>query len=52
MLLSPTALRALNIIKDKEPRILIANGNPITTIISCYSPTNVSDITVDRSNHG
>ena len=28
-----------------SPRIITANfnGNPITTVISCYSPTNVSD---------
>ena len=33
------------------PRILIAtiNGNPKTTVISCYSPTNVSDeVEVER----
>jgi len=46
MLLSPIALRALNVIEEIEPRILIANfnGNLITTIILCYSPTNVNDI--------
>ena len=43
MLLSP--LKSINIIEEIEPRISIANfhGNPITTIISCYSPTNSSD---------
>jgi len=46
MLLSPLALKALNSIEEIESRILIANVNGnhiITTIISCYSPTNVSD---------
>jgi len=40
LLLSPTALRALNSIEE----IANFNDNPITTIIFCYSPTNVSDI--------
>jgi len=37
---------ALDCIEEIEPKILIANfnSNLITTIISCYSPTNVSDI--------
>ena len=45
ILLSPLALKSLNTIEVIEPRIIIANfhGNPITTIISCYSPTNSSD---------
>ena len=45
MLRSPLALKSLNTIEEIEPRIIIANfhGNPITTIISCYSPTNSSD---------
>ena len=45
MLLSPLALKSLNTIEEIEPRIIIASfhGNPITTIISCYSPTNSSD---------
>jgi len=46
MLLSPATIRALNSIKEIEPKILIANFNGYSTktIISCYSPTNVSDI--------
>ena len=45
MLLSPLALKSLNSIEEIESRIIIANfhGNLITTIISCYSPTNSSD---------
>ena len=47
MLLSPLALKSLNSIEKIVPRMIIAtfNGNPRTTIISCYSPTNVSDET-------
>jgi len=46
ILLSPATIRALNSIKEIEPKILIANFNGYSTktIISCYSPTNVSDI--------
>ena len=45
MLLSPQAYKALNMIESISPRIIIAtfNGNPMSTIISCYSPTNVHD---------
>jgi len=45
MLLSPFAMKALNSIERILPRMMIANfnGNPCTTVISCYSPTNVSD---------
>ena len=45
MLLSPQAYKSLNKIEEIIPRIIIAdfNGNPTTTIISCYSPTNSSD---------
>jgi exonuclease III len=45
MLLSPLALKSLNSIEKIRPRLIIAtfNGNPCTTVISCYSPTNVSD---------
>ena len=44
MLLSPLALRSLNKIEKAAPRIIIAtfDGNPCTTVISCYSPTNTS----------
>ena len=45
MLLSPSAYNSLNSIEMITPRIMVAtfNGNPATSIISCYSPTNVSD---------
>ena len=45
MLLSPRALKSLNSIEKIQPRIICAtfNGNPCTTIVSCYSPTNASD---------
>ena len=44
ILLSPNAHKSLNSIETINPRILIAtfNGNPATTVISCYSPTNVT----------
>jgi len=44
-LLSSKAVQALNNIEVIDKRLLTAsfNGNPQTTIISCYSPTNVSD---------
>ena len=47
MLVSPNALKSLNSIEKICPRIIIAtfNGNPCTTVISCYSPTNFSDET-------
>ena len=45
MLLSPLAFKSLNSIEKIHPRLIIAtfNGNPCTTVISCYSPANVSD---------
>ena len=45
MLLSPKAYKSLNSVETISPRIMIAsfNGNPAVTIISCFSPTNVSD---------
>ena len=45
MLLSPKAYKALNSVETISSRIMIAtfNGNPAVTIISCYSPTNVSN---------
>ena len=48
MLLSPNACKSLINIESINERLMIAtfNGNPQTTIISCYSPTNVSDVTV------
>ena len=47
MLFSPQAYNALISAEMITPRIMIAtfNGNPQTTIISCYSLTNVSDET-------
>ena len=47
MLIGPRALKTLNNIERIQPRRMVAtfNGNPKATIISCYSPTNVSDET-------
>ena len=44
ILIGPRALKTLNSIERIQPRMLAAtfNGNPRATIISCYSPTNVS----------
>ena len=46
-LIGPKALKSLNSIERIQPRMMVAtfNGNPRTTIISCYSPTNVSEET-------
>ena len=46
LLLSPKAHKALNSVETINPRILIATfiGNPAVTVISCYSPTNVSNV--------
>ena len=45
MLLSPLAYDAIENVERISTRIMIGNlqGNPRTTVISCYSPTNVSD---------
>ena len=45
ILLSPKSYQALNKIESINARTLIAsfNGNPSTTVICCYSPTNTSD---------
>ena len=45
MLVSPNAYNALASVEKISSRIMVAtfNGNPQTTIICCYSPTNVSD---------
>ena len=45
ILLSPKIYQALNKIESINARTLIAsfNGNPSTTVICCYSPTNTSD---------
>ena len=47
MLIGPWALKSLNSIEKIQPKIMVAtfNGNPSATIISCYSPTNVSEET-------
>ena len=47
MLIGPRALKTFNSIKRIQPRMMAAtfNGNPKATIISCYSPTNVSEET-------
>ena len=47
MFLSFHTLKTLNNIKKIQPKILVAtsNGNPCTTVISCYSYTNASDET-------
>ena len=44
MLIGPWALKSLNSIKMIQSRMIVAmlNGYP-NTIISCYSPTNISD---------
>ena len=47
MFIGTRALKTLNSIERIQPRMLAAtfNGNPRATIISCYSPTNVSEET-------
>ena len=47
MLIGPRALKTLNSIERIKPRMMTAtfNGNPRITIISCNSPTNVSEET-------
>ena len=47
MLFGPRTLKTLNNIERIQPRMMTAtfNGNPRATIISCYSPTNVSEET-------
>ena len=44
MLIGPRALKSLNNIEKIQPRMIVItfNGNFRATIISCYSPTNVS----------
>ena len=48
LLLSPKAYQSICSIEKINPRIMIAtfNGNPFTTIISCYSPTTSSDVDI------
>ena len=47
MLRGPQTLKSLNRIEKIQPRMMVAtfNGNPSATIITCYSPTNVSEET-------
>ena len=47
LLIGPRALKTLNSIEKIQTRMMAAtfNGNPRATIISCYSPTNVSEET-------
>ena len=47
ILIGPRALKSLNSIEKIQPRMIVAtfNGDPRATIISCYSPTNVSEET-------
>ena len=47
MLIGPRALKTLNSIERIQPKMMAAtfNGNPKATIISCYSPTNISEET-------
>ena len=47
MLIGPRALKTVNNIERIQSRMMAAmfNGNPRATIISCYSPTNVSEET-------
>ncbi len=47
MFIGPRALKSLNSLEKIHPRMMAAtfNGNPSTTIISCYSPTNVIEET-------
>ena len=47
MLIRPQALKSLNRIEKIQPRMMVPifDGNSSTTIISCYSPTNVSEET-------
>ena len=47
MLIGPRALKTLNSVERIQPRMMAAtfNGNPRATIISCYSPTNISEET-------
>ena len=45
LLIGPRDLKTLNSVEKIQPRMMAAkfNGNPRATIVSCYSPTNVSE---------
>ena len=47
MLIGPRVLKSLNSMGKIQPRMMVAtfNGNPSATVMSCYSPTNVSEET-------
>ena len=47
MLIGPPSIKSLYCIEKIQPRMMVAtfNGNPSVTIISCYSPTSVSEET-------
>ena len=47
MLIGPQVLKSLNSIEKILPRMMVAtfNDNPKASIISCYSPTNISEET-------
>ena len=47
ILIGPRALKSLNSVEKIQPRMMVAtfNGNSSATIISCYSPTNISEET-------
>ena len=47
LLIGPRALKTINSVEKIQPRMMAAtfNGNPRATIISCFSPTNVSEET-------
>ena len=47
LMIGPRALKTLSSIEKIQPGMMAAtfNGNPRATIISCYSPTNVSEET-------
>ena len=47
LLIGPRALKTINSVEKIQPRMMAAtfNGNPRATIVSCYSPTNVSEET-------
>ena len=47
MLIGPQVLKSLNSIEKIQPRMMVAtfNGKPSITIISYYTPTNVSEET-------
>lgn len=46
-LVNPIAVKSLSSVKKVSSRLIVANfeGNPATTVICCYSPTNCADTT-------